>query len=61
MSSSQLTSLYDTHAPALFRYRTAPDGSTFRLWSVGRNGKDDTGTKDAEDDWSFSTEALRPE
>ncbi len=39
-----------------FRYRTAPDGSTFRLWSVGRNGKDDTGTKDAEDDWSFSTE-----
>ena len=39
-----------------FRYRTAPDGSTFRLWSVGRNGKDDTGTKDAWDDWSFSTE-----
>ena len=39
-----------------FRYLKSPDGSSFRLWSVGLNGKDDTGTKDAWDDWSFSTE-----
>lgn len=43
-----------------FRYRAAPDGTSFKLWSVGRNGKDDTSdpnvSANENDDWSISTE-----
>ena len=42
------------------RYRAAADGSSFRVWSIGVNGKDDTGDPnvpaDKNDDWSVSTE-----